>query len=139
MTCIFTWNVTLPRVLFTRFVSKNHPPGFSVSGTLAWNGLNEILMKHLGNRFQGAQAHVYEYEGETLNTVEGATTRTTGLRLAANIYISAMSECKFMMQVSFEEIFYHFLIMNLRLPCTVQKWKFSIKDFFSKCEVTRLA
>ena len=33
--CIFTENVTLPQVFFTHFVSKNHPPDFSIIGTLA--------------------------------------------------------------------------------------------------------
>ena len=78
--------------------------------------INKILLERLGNRFQGDQSHVYEYAGETLNTVEGATTRTTGLSLTARIVISPMSECRFRMLVSIEEIFYHFLVMSLCLP-----------------------
>ena len=36
---IFTQNVTLPMRFFMYFVGKNHPPGFSITETLAWNGL----------------------------------------------------------------------------------------------------
>ena len=31
----------LPQVFFTHFTWKDHPPGFSINGTLAWNGLIE--------------------------------------------------------------------------------------------------
>ena len=34
--------VTLPQIFFTHFASKNHPSGFSISGTLAWNGLRSL-------------------------------------------------------------------------------------------------
>ena len=42
MTCIFTWNVTLPQMFFTHFPSKNQSPGFSMSGTTAWYGLSSL-------------------------------------------------------------------------------------------------
>ena len=34
-----SYNVTLPQVFFAYFTSENHLPGFSITGTLAWNGL----------------------------------------------------------------------------------------------------
>ena len=54
MTCIFTWNVTLPQVFFKHFASKNQLPDFYISETLVENGLkkscyliNESYPKHL--------------------------------------------------------------------------------------------
>ena len=44
MTCIFTYNVTLPQVFFKHFDSKNQLPGLSIIGTLVENRLvlNEL-------------------------------------------------------------------------------------------------
>ena len=47
MTCIFTWNVTLPQVLFKHFSSKNQLPGLSITETLVENGLN--ILRKLAN------------------------------------------------------------------------------------------
>ena len=49
MTCIFTYDVTLPQLFFKHLVSKSQLPGLSISGTLVENGLNtcffEVLLK----------------------------------------------------------------------------------------------
>ena len=39
MTCIFTWNVTLPEVFFEHFASKNQLPDLSLIRTLVENVL----------------------------------------------------------------------------------------------------
>ena len=44
MTCIFTWNITVPPVFFKHFGSKIQLPSLSITGTsVAWveNGLNQ--------------------------------------------------------------------------------------------------
>ena len=38
---IFTWNVTLPQVIFKHFASKNQLPAFYIRGTLVKNGLKD--------------------------------------------------------------------------------------------------
>lgn len=58
-----------------------------------------------GSRFQNGKKMVYEYRGETVNTIEGSTKRTTGLQLKALVTISSLSECKFMMSLSNVELF----------------------------------
>ena len=37
---------TLQLVFFTHFANKSHPPGFLISGTLAWNGLGETVKRN---------------------------------------------------------------------------------------------
>ena len=36
-------NITLPQVFFKHFASKNHKPGFYISGALIENGLNRCF------------------------------------------------------------------------------------------------
>ena len=37
---------TLQLVFFTHFANKSHPPGFLISGTLAWNGLGGTIKRN---------------------------------------------------------------------------------------------
>ena len=47
---VFLLKMSLPQVFFTHFAGKNQLPGFSISGTLAWNGLSMyiFIFKTLG-------------------------------------------------------------------------------------------
>ena len=42
MICIFTKNITIPKVFFKHLASKNQLPGLSVSGTLVEYGLKAV-------------------------------------------------------------------------------------------------
>ena len=56
-------------------------------------------MSLLASRFSQGQAFVYDYEGETINRIEGASTQSTGLKLRTQITITPMAGCQFYMQV----------------------------------------
>ena len=45
MTCIFTWNITAPQVVFKHFGSKIQLPGLSIIEILVENGLRNPMIK----------------------------------------------------------------------------------------------
>jgi len=48
---------------------------------------------------------IFKYEAETLNTVQGSTSDSTGLKLKARIYIHPHGACKYSMQINNPELF----------------------------------
>ena len=44
---------------------------------------------------------LFDYEGETLSTIQGSTPDSTGIRMRARVYIHPQGACRFSMQVCF--------------------------------------
>ena len=62
--------------------------------------LNHFLYFLLSDpRIREDRTSIFSYEGETLNTVQGSTSDSTGLKLRAKIYIIPLGACKYRMQV----------------------------------------
>ena len=53
---------------------------------------------------------MFEYEGETLSTIQGSTPDSTGMKIRAKIYIHPQRACRYSMQVT---IVYFFMLLLL--------------------------
>ena len=51
-------------------------------------------------RLSQDKTSIYKYEGETLNTVQGSTSESTGLKLKALVVIHPLGACRYRMQVN---------------------------------------
>nr|XP_012555900.2 uncharacterized protein LOC100199505 [Hydra vulgaris] len=56
------------------------------------------------SRLRQGLDYTYDYEGETLNKIDGVSTQATGLKLKAQITITPLDECKFYMKISKTEL-----------------------------------
>ncbi|XP_065673744.1 uncharacterized protein LOC100199505 isoform X2 [Hydra vulgaris] len=56
------------------------------------------------SRLRQGLDYTYDYEGETMNKIDGASTQATGLKLRAQITITPIDECKFYMKISKTEL-----------------------------------
>jgi len=79
---------------------------FYAAGTLAAPVLNDGAPKATvssieckSTRFRQGTTFVYKYDGETINNVEGASTKTTGLQLSAAALITQLEDCQFHMRL----------------------------------------
>lgn len=62
----------------------------------------------LGNcqssRFNQGKTYSYEYAGETISKIEGASIQATGIRIKSTVLVTPLSECKFSMSLSNTEL-----------------------------------
>ena len=66
---------------------------------------NKYIIIFSDPRIHDDATSIYQYEGETLNTVQGSTSESTGLKLKATVYIHPLGACKYRMQVCQDAIF----------------------------------
>jgi len=77
------------QTLAAPMVLDPHLPG----ATLKDNGCSTLRFPGSGSRF------VYDYAGETLNSVAGSTDMTTGIRMTAKVSIAQVSKCTYEMEI----------------------------------------
>jgi len=62
----------------------------------------------LGNcqssRFNQGKTYAYDYAGETISKIEGASIQATGIRIKSKVLVTPLSECKFSMSLSNTEL-----------------------------------
>eukprot|EP00794_Sanderia_malayensis_P008123 gene8123-8993_t len=78
-------------------------PRFEFNNLQATIGAGESKCDDL-RRLNDHATTMYDYEGETVNTIQGSTTHSTGMRMRGKIYFHPQGACTFSMQINNAEL-----------------------------------
>ena len=97
--CKFYWKTQSKIKYFHRYYHHS-PSGLFAKRQLKITYFHFFLPYDTATRFNQGKTYSYDYAGETLSNIEGATEQSTGMKIRARVSIVPLSTCKFAMTVS---------------------------------------